>query len=153
MTAAFLLAAAHQTLRVSFASGQTGGQDHFACRDEGQQAKPLGSRITEVSQIGTELQNARMAKVQLSDRCKDKPDEIKSMADRTCSSKFWPKEFIQINNVGRCPGRDDQFPTIRRPGCREREPERQFHFTIPGQISDDDHTIVSPLKGNKIACR
>ena len=34
-----------QTLKVSFAIGRHIRRDSFACRDEGQRAKPLGSRM------------------------------------------------------------------------------------------------------------
>ena len=38
-----------QTLKVSFAIGRHVKRDSFACRDEGQRAKPLGSRMTVVN--------------------------------------------------------------------------------------------------------
>ncbi len=37
-----------QTLKVSLAIGQPVKRDGFACRDEGQREKPLGSRMAEV---------------------------------------------------------------------------------------------------------
>jgi len=38
-----------QTLKVSFAIGRPVKRDGFACRDEGQRAKPLGSRMMVVN--------------------------------------------------------------------------------------------------------
>ena len=40
-----------QTLRVSFVIGHCVGQDLFACRDEGEQGKPLGSQILNVNAL------------------------------------------------------------------------------------------------------
>jgi len=38
-----------KTLKVSLAIGQPVKRDGFACRDEGQRAKPLGSRMMKVN--------------------------------------------------------------------------------------------------------
>lgn len=40
-----------KTLKVSLAIGQLVRRDGFACRDEGQRAKPLGSRMAEVNAL------------------------------------------------------------------------------------------------------
>jgi len=45
-----------QTLKVSFAIGQPVKRDGFACRDEGQRGKPLGSRMMKVNAL-RELQS------------------------------------------------------------------------------------------------
>jgi hypothetical protein len=41
----------NQTLKVSLAIGQPVRRDGFACRDEGQRAKPLGSRMVVVNAL------------------------------------------------------------------------------------------------------
>jgi len=41
-----------QTLKVSFAIGRHVKRDGFACRDEGQRAKPLGSRMLKINVAG-----------------------------------------------------------------------------------------------------
>jgi hypothetical protein len=46
-----------KTLKVSLAIGQLVRRDGFACRDEGQRAKPLGSRMAKVNAL-RELQSA-----------------------------------------------------------------------------------------------
>ncbi|MDQ3007044.1 MAG: hypothetical protein M3R47_16885 [Chloroflexota bacterium] len=46
-----------QTLKVPFAIGRHVRQDGFACRDESQRAKPLGSRMMVVNAL-RELQSA-----------------------------------------------------------------------------------------------
>lgn len=40
-----------KTLKVSLAFSQLDRQDGFACRDKGQQAKPLGSRMAKVNAL------------------------------------------------------------------------------------------------------
>ena len=45
-----------KTLKVSLAIGQPVRRDSFACRDEGQLAKPLGSRMAKVNAL-RELQS------------------------------------------------------------------------------------------------
>jgi len=47
----------NQTLKVSLAIGQPVSRDGFACRDEGQREKPLGSRMMMVNAL-RELQSA-----------------------------------------------------------------------------------------------
>ena len=44
-----------QTLKVSIAIGRRVKRDGFACRDEGQRAKPLGSRMMVVNALREEL--------------------------------------------------------------------------------------------------
>ena len=46
----------NQTLKVSLAIGQLVRRESLACRDEGQRAKPLGSRMAKVNALG-ELQS------------------------------------------------------------------------------------------------
>ena len=45
-----------KTLKVSLAIGQRVSRDGFACQDEGQRAKPLGSRMMKVNAL-RELQS------------------------------------------------------------------------------------------------
>ena len=40
-----------KTLKVSLAIGQLVSRDGFACQDEGQRAKPLGSRMVKVNAL------------------------------------------------------------------------------------------------------
>jgi len=47
----------NQTLKVSFAIGRRVKRDGFACLDEGQREKPLGSRMTKINAL-RELQSA-----------------------------------------------------------------------------------------------
>ena len=49
-----------KTLKVSLAIGQLVSRDGFACQDEGQRAKPLGSRMVKVNALrGGAVANAR----------------------------------------------------------------------------------------------
>jgi len=46
-----------QTLKVSFAIGRHVKRDGFACRDEGQRAKPLGSQMLKIN-VARKVQSA-----------------------------------------------------------------------------------------------
>jgi hypothetical protein len=55
-----------KTLKVSLAIGQPVRRDGFACRDEGQRAKPLGSRMAMVNVV-RELQSTGGEELSLRD--------------------------------------------------------------------------------------